>query len=52
MERYRQALDTLPCDLHLHGNACAGALERLRASQPAHSPFLLVRRLNGEEHRR
>lgn len=52
VERYRQALDTLPSDLHLHGNACAGALERLKASQPAHSPFLLVRRLNGEEHRR
>ena len=51
VERYRHALDTLPSDLNLHGNACAGALDRLRASQPAHSPFLLVRRLNGEDKR-
>lgn len=50
VERYRQALDTLPSDLNLHGSACADAWERLKASQPDHSPFLLVRQLNGEDH--
>ena len=49
IERYRQALDTLPSDLVLHGAHCTPAMERLRASQPRHSPFCLVRRLNGEE---
>jgi hypothetical protein len=49
VERYRRALDTLPSDLNIHGLDCASALERLRASQPEHSPFLLVRRLSGED---
>jgi CheY-like chemotaxis protein len=49
VERYRRALDTLPSDLNIHGLDCTSALERLRASQPKHSPFLLVRRLSGED---
>ena len=47
--RYQNALRALPSDLILQGDACAPALGRLVASQPRHSPFDLVRRLNGEE---
>ena len=47
--RYRNALRALPSDLILQGDACAPALERLVASQPRHSPFHVVRRLNGED---
>tara|TARA_B000000565_G_scaffold147613_1_gene111720 strand:+ start:1014 stop:2486 length:1473 start_codon:yes stop_codon:yes gene_type:complete len=46
--RYRNSLEQLPQDL-FHSNASrSDAQRRLRLSQPRHSPFALVRALNGE----
>ncbi len=47
-DRYRWALESLPQDLCIQGSARKGAKQRLRNSQPTHSPFELVRELNGE----
>ena len=48
VSRYRQALEQLPQDLSVQGEACIRAEARLIRCQPRHSPFLSVRRLNGE----
>lgn len=48
VDRYRQALEALPSDLMIQGVNCQPALQRLQSSQPSHSPFSLVRQLNGE----
>ena len=48
VERYRQALEHLPDDLSLHGDAALRAEARLIRSLPRHSPFTCVRALNGE----
>ena len=47
-DRYRWSLDTLPQDLCLQGSARKAARQRLVSTQPSHSPFELVRELNGE----
>ena len=47
-DRYRWSLDTLPQDLCLQGSARKAASQRLVSTQPSHSPFELVRELNGE----
>lgn len=48
VERYRRSLETTPQDLFVNRSANDEANRRLRASQPPHSPFTLVRSLNGE----
>ncbi len=48
VERYRDALQRLPQDLSLHGEAALRAEARLIRSLPTHSPFVCVRALNGE----
>ncbi len=48
VDRYRWGLDTLPQDLSLQGSARLEAMQRLLSCQPSHSPFALVRNLNGE----
>ncbi|ABM78597.1 hypothetical protein [Prochlorococcus marinus] len=48
VDRYRWGLDTLPQDLNLQGSARLEAMQRLSSCQPSHSPFALVRSLNGE----
>ena len=48
VERYRLSLDQLPQDLFHDRDAGRDALGRLMRSQPRHSPFRLVRTLNGE----
>ena len=48
VSRYRLSLDQLPQDLCHNSQSRHGALRRLTASQPRHSPFTLVRALNGE----
>jgi hypothetical protein len=45
LERYRIALAALPLDLSITEADGEAARQRLRASQPATSPFLLVQRL-------
>ncbi len=42
------ALDQLPQDLFHDNQSRPEAHRRLKASQPRHSPFALVRALNGE----
>jgi len=49
VEQYREALQSLPQDLTVHGADAQKAEARLRGSQPRHSPFLCVRQLNGED---
>ena len=46
LERYQQALQQLPHDASLHGDAARAAHQRLLACQPLSSPFALVQRLN------
>ncbi|WP_114992230.1 ArgR family transcriptional regulator [Synechococcus sp. UW179A] len=48
VNRYRLALDELPQDLFHDNQSRPEAHRRLKASQPRHSPFALVRALNGE----
>ncbi len=48
VNRYRLALDQLPQDLFHDNQSRPEAQRRLKASQPRHSPFALVRALNGE----
>ena len=48
VNRYRLALDQLPQDLFHDNQSRPEAHRRLHASQPRHSPFALVRALNGE----
>ena len=48
VERYRQSLETTPQDLFVNRSSKEEAKRRLLASQPPHSPFCLVRSLNGE----
>ena len=48
VNRYRLALDQLPQDLFHDNQTRPEAHRRLKASQPRHSPFALVRALNGE----
>jgi len=48
VNRYRLALDQLPQDLFHDNQSRPEAHRRLKASQPRHSPFALVRALNGE----
>lgn len=48
VERYRVSLEQLPQDLFHTSNSRSDAQRRLRLSQPRHSPFALVRALNGE----
>ena len=48
VNRYRQSLEQLPQDLFHNGQSRSEAQRRLTASQPKHSPFTLVRALNGE----
>ena len=48
VNRYRQSLEQLPQDLFHNGQSRSDAQRRLTASQPKHSPFTLVRALNGE----
>lgn len=48
VERYRDALQRLPQDLSLQGEAALRAEARLIRSLPTHSPFVCVRALNGE----
>jgi hypothetical protein len=48
VERYRDALQRLPQDLSLQGEAALRAEARLIRSLPPHSPFVCVRALNGE----
>ncbi len=45
LERYRLALEQLPHDASLHGEAAAAARQRLIACQPLNSPFALVQQL-------
>ena len=48
VERYRISLEQLPQDLFHTSSSRSDAQRRLRLSQPRHSPFALVRALNGE----
>jgi hypothetical protein len=48
VSRYRLSLEKLPQDLFHNDLSRAEAHRRLKASQPKHSPFSLVRALNGE----
>lgn len=48
VDRYKSALIELPQDLYLQGQSRTEAFKRLINSQPIHSPFELVRCLNGE----
>ncbi len=48
VNRYRLALEQLPQDLFHDNQSRPDAGLRLKASQPRHSPFALVRALNGE----
>ena len=48
VERYRQSLEATPQDLFVNRGSKEEAKRRLLASQPPHSPFSLVRSLNGE----
>ena len=48
VNRYRLSLEQLPQDLFHNEQSRSDAQRRLRASQPRHSPFTLVRALNGE----
>ena len=48
VSRYRHSLDQLPQDLCHDRGSRNEAYRRLTASQPRHSPFTLVRALNGE----
>ena len=48
VDRYRNSLEQLPQDLFHSSDSRSDALRRLRLSQPRHSPFALVRALNGE----
>ena len=48
VNRYRLALDQLPQDLFHDNQSRPDACRRLKTSQPRHSPFTLVRALNGE----
>ena len=42
LERYRQALEALPLDLGLHGSTAQAGKERLMASRPTNTPFVLL----------
>ena len=48
VNRYRLGLEQLPQDLSHSDQTRSDAHRRLKASQPTHSPFRLVRALNGE----
>ena len=48
VNRYRLSLAQLPQDLFHSDQSRCEAQRRLTASQPKHSPFMLVRALNGE----
>ena len=48
LERYRQALQQLPHDASLHGDAADAARRRLVACQPLNSPFALVQQLSAQ----
>ena len=48
VERYRNSLEQLPQDLFHSSGTRSDAQRRLQLSQPRHSPFALVRALNGE----
>ncbi len=48
VSRYRCSLELLPQDLCHDSGSRNEARRRLTASQPRHSPFMLVRALNGE----
>lgn len=48
VDRYRQSLESTPQDLFVDRSSRSDANRRLLASQPPHSPFTLVRSLNGE----
>ncbi len=51
VERYSNSLEQLPQDLFHSSASRSDAQRRLRLSQPSHSPFALVRALNGEASR-
>ena len=46
VDRYKRAIEDLPQDLYHNSETRKDAKRRLLASQPTHSPFLLIQRLN------
>ncbi len=46
VDRYKQALETLPQDLYHNSDSRHDAMRRLLASQPTNSPFLLIQHLH------
>ena len=48
IDRYKVAIEEMPQDLYHNSETRKDARRRLLASQPRHSPFLLIQRLNQE----
>ena len=48
VDRYKRAIEEMPQDLYHNSETRKDARRRLLASQPRHSPFLLVQHLNQE----
>ena len=48
VDRYKGAIEEMPQDLYHNSETRNDARRRLLASQPSHSPFLLIQRLNQE----
>ena len=46
VDRYKRAIEDLPQDLYHNSDTRTDAKRRLLASQPTHSPFLLIQSLN------
>ena len=49
IDRYERALEEMPQDLYHNSETRQDAKRRLLASQPSHSPFLLIHHLNQEK---
>ena len=49
VDRYKGAIEEMPQDLYHNSETRKDARRRLLASQPRHSPFLLIQRLNQEK---
>ena len=48
VDRYKVAIEEMPQDLYHNSETRKDARRRLLASQPRHSPFLLIQHLNQE----
>ena len=49
VDRYKEAIEEMPQDLYYNSESRKDARRRLLASQPRHSPFLLIQHLNQEK---